>query len=278
MPQTVMFARDASKKMKNIVIPAVFLLALSFLLTEAKAEEILAWKDCINEAKNNHIDLRSPDTQAKLRTAFVNLLTAQELLNITENIAERCERNTKLVKLQYEAGREHKGSLLTMQANLGLAEFEAARAKRKIALAQKKLNSALGRVRPVPIRAGGKFEAKHYAGERPDFGAIAKKNPSMRSKEKSGRHGSVLLLEETWMDMQDAVERVEAQNRLLKASEERARIAGTQYSTGLISFDNWIIIENSLGTERKSFLEAQKNVLIAEAEWIQTNGGMLDDQ
>jgi outer membrane protein TolC len=62
----------------------------------------------------------------------------------------------------------------------------------------------------------------------------------------------------------------------LQASEERAKIAQAQYSNGLISFDNWTIIEDDLVQAQKSFLDAQANAFLTEAQWIQAQGGTLD--
>ena len=66
------------------------------------------------------------------------------------------------------------------------------------------------------------------------------------------------------------------QEKYLAAVEERARIAGAQYSSGLISFDDWVIIEDNLIDARKSFLNVRADALVAEATWIQAKGGALD--
>ncbi len=64
----------------------------------------------------------------------------------------------------------------------------------------------------------------------------------------------------------------------MEAARERAKITQAQYSTGLVSFNNWTIIENDLVRAKKSFLDAQFNALIAEADWIQAKGGTLDGE
>ena len=98
-----------------------------------------------------------------------------------------------------------------------------------------------------------------------------------QAEAQSGRDSVILTLEETWTELQDAIDKVQVQKKFLEASEERAKIAQAQYSSGLILFDNWIIIENDLVKTKKSFLDAQANALIAEANWIQAKGGTLDD-
>ena len=66
------------------------------------------------------------------------------------------------------------------------------------------------------------------------------------------------------------------QKKFLEAVNERAKIASAQYESGLISFDDWIIIENNLVTYKKSHLNAQADMLDAEAYWIQAIGGTLE--
>ena len=60
--------------------------------------------------------------------------------------------------------------------------------------------------------------------------------------------------------------------RFLAASEERAKIAQAQYSVGLITFDNWTIIEDDLVSARKTFLDVEIAALLAQANWIQSKG------
>ena len=75
--------------------------------------------------------------------------------------------------------------------------------------------------------------------------------------------------------MQDAIDKVEVQQKFLQAAIERAKIAQAQYSAGLISFDNWTIIEDDIVSAKKSFLDTQADALVAEADWIQAKGGTL---
>jgi len=410
----------------------ISLLFFCFSANKAGAEELLIWKDCIGEAKENHPELvssgeginqakaskeisasnllpqfssdlskstsggssqgetdtysygisgsqllfdgfktrynvdaaseniksaeyfllvTSTNVRLRLRTAFVNLLRAQELLNLTEDISGRRKQNLELVKLRYEAGREHKGSLLTAQANLAQAEYEVLQAKRNISLAQVQLLKELGRTELTPIKVSGDFEIRYTARDKPDFEVLSDANPFLheliaikevtrfglksaradffpqvyasasagssasdwppdtdswsagvklsfplfeggrrtaevdRNKanfkqaeadEKNGRSNVILTLEETWAEFQNAIDRVDVQMKFLEAGEERAKIAQAQYSTGLISFDNWTIIEDDLVRVKKSFLDTQANALVSEAGWIQAEGETLD--
>ena len=88
----------------------------------------------------------------------------------------------------------------------------------------------------------------------------------------------LLTLETAWKDLQDAMTNVTVQKKFQDATEERAKIAGVQYESGLISFNDWIIIENSLVISRKTHLRARADMLLAEANWIQAIGGTLSHE
>jgi len=90
--------------------------------------------------------------------------------------------------------------------------------------------------------------------------------------EESIKKSVIITLEKTWSALKDKNDMVTVQLKYLQAAKERARIAESQYSIGLISFDNWTIIEESLVTAMKKYLDARIELLLAEAEWIQTNG------
>ena len=94
--------------------------------------------------------------------------------------------------------------------------------------------------------------------------------------ERDAKDGAVVSLEQTWAALRDAVETVGVQKKSLDAAQERSQIAEAQYSTGFINFDNWIIIENDLVSAKKSYLQAQANALLAEANWVQAKGETLE--
>lgn len=418
--------------MRKYIQFTIILLVLGVSLSEARAEEILTWEDCVQEAKQKHPDLISAEevlNQAKatkainqsgalpqittslsgktqeatsgattdtyaydisakqllfdgfktahniasatedvksaqysydvtssnvrlnLRSAFAKLLKAQDLLSISEDIAKRRKQNLELVELRYEAGREHRGSLLTAQADLAQAELDLTQSRRDIDLAQRRLTKELGRAKLLPIKVKADFEIKHVDRKRPDFERLGESNPFLlelmakkeaarfdlkfaqadffpevyasasagksdshwppsndawstsvslslpifeggsriaqvskaraalnqaQADERSGKDSVILTLEESWKEWQDAIDTVQVQQKFLEAREERAKITQAQYSTGLISFDNWTIIEDDLVNTRKSFLNTQADALIAEANWIQAKGGTLE--
>jgi len=312
--------------------------------------DIAAAAKNVKSAEHNY-KVTSADIRLSLRTAFISLLKTQELLGITKDISTRRKQNADLVNLLYEGGREHKGSLLTAQANLAEAEFEVTQAQRTITVAQRQLSKELGRAEVKPIQVTGTFEDITVKRERPNFEALAAINPSLESvvarkeaakfslksakaeffpqvyanasagrtdsdwplrkdewsagvtltfplfeggrrwaavskarsvlhqaqaDERSGQESVALTLEQTWTNWQNALDTVAVQKKFLQAAEERAKIARAQYANGLISFDNWTIIEDDLVRAQKSFLDAQANATIAEAQWINAQGGTLE--
>ena len=90
-------------------------------------------------------------------------------------------------------------------------------------------------------------------------------------------HDSVITtLESSWAALIDGSENIGVQEALLGASSERYKIGKAQYSVGLMSFDNWIIIENDLVNAKIAVLNAQANALLAEAQWIQAKGETVE--
>jgi outer membrane protein TolC len=134
----------------------------------------------------------SSNVRLRLRIAFIELLKAQELLKITENIVTRRQASLDLVKLRYEAGREHRGSLLTAEANLAQAQFDVLQAQRGIHLAQRRLNKELGQAKFVSILVEGNFDVIHSDRQTLEFEQIAEWTPFLKeliARKEAARHG-----------------------------------------------------------------------------------------
>jgi outer membrane protein TolC len=131
-------------------------------------------------ASRYNYDVTSSNVRLRLRTAYVNLLTAQDLLTISEEIEARRKQNLELVKLRYEGGREHRGSLLTSEADLAQAAFDVNQARRSIFLAQWQLTKELGRGKFIPMKAEGNFAVVDADRERPDFVKLCYTNPLLQ--------------------------------------------------------------------------------------------------
>jgi outer membrane protein TolC len=132
----------------------------------------------IKTARHNYRFVSS-EVRLRLRTAFINLLKAQELLNITKEIYNIRRNNLELISLRYASGMEHKGALLTAEANIIQAEFEITQADRALKVAQRELLKEIGRTQFLPVRIEGSFKIGDLALEKPDFEMLAEKNPSL---------------------------------------------------------------------------------------------------
>ncbi len=311
---------------------------------------VKAASEDISAAKQGY-RFTSTSVRYKLRSAFVDLLKAQEMLRIAEEIYNIRRGNLELITLRYQSGLEHMGALLTAEADLADAKYTILKNKRSVEVARQSLVKEMGRTNLTPIYARGDFKVKDSALEKPDFAALIKNNPSiqqltfqvrsaefglkstygsffpeltgtaganrtgahwlpkgdqydlglgvslplfegglrtaqvagakallkeLQEKERSMRDSVILTLQQTWAALQDAIENVNVQNKVLIATEERSKIAQAQYAIGFVSFDNWIIIEDNLVKAKSNYLDAQAAALLAEAKWIQAKGETIE--
>ena len=303
------------------------------------------------EAFRYNYDVTSSNIRLRLRTAYANLLAAQELVQVTGEIEARRRESLALVQLRYEGGREHKGSLLTSEADLAQAIYGVSQAKRNIYLAQRQLIKEMGRKAFIPFTASGDLDVKETNPDRPDFEKLCESTPLLQqlveqkeaakfglksakagffpqifmnagesnsgtnsfpdqnqwsigttltlpifdggntiatvrqaratlnqteADEQSGRDGVIVTLSNTWTQLQNTIDNVGVQRKVLTAAQERAKIAEAEYSIGLVSYNDWIIIENNLVSAKTNFVNAQLSALVAEANWVQAKGGTLD--
>ena len=310
-------------------------------------------EESIKAAQQNYRAISS-DVRFSLRSAFTELLNAQELVALVREIAARRSNNERLINLRYQGGREHIGSLRQAEADLASATFEVSQAERGLLLAQAKLASAIGRDQHTPLSVEGAFRATELSAVKPDIALLAKQHPFFQELDAQSRaaryaldasrsafvpqlyliasagrsaidqlsvnpvdwNGGVTLsvpiyeggtgrarvsramavlsqdnareksgylqlydsLEESWKGFVDARQLVIVRKKFLDAAVERSTIANAQYSNGLLSFNEWIIIENNLVSAKKEYLNAGANLLIAEAQWIHAKGGGLESQ
>lgn len=133
----------------------------------------------INAAKQSY-RFTSATVRFRLRSAFINLLTAQEQVRIAEEIYRIRRSNLELITLRYESGLEHKGALLTAEANLSQAKLGIASAKRNIEVAQRQLAKEMGKIDWITIAVEGSFEIGEKLYVKPDLIILAENNPSLK--------------------------------------------------------------------------------------------------
>lgn len=132
------------------------------------------------EAKKYEYDQSSATIRRDLRYAFVNLLNAQGLVSLGREIESIRKRNLDLVRMRYRSGLEHRGSLLTAEANLAQAEYEVSQAGRSVELYRRSLAENMGLRSIRPYRAEeAQIAADSYA-SKPDLEALADVHPKLK--------------------------------------------------------------------------------------------------
>jgi outer membrane protein TolC len=139
--------------------------------THAAAENI--------KSAQENFRFTSTQVRLRLRSAFVDLLKAQTLAALTQDIYKLRRDNLQLIDLRYESGVEHKGALLTAQANLASAEFDIHQAKRNLTVAQQELTKEMGRREFSPVAVTGDFTVGDDTSIEPDFNALADRHPAV---------------------------------------------------------------------------------------------------
>jgi len=79
-------------------------------------------------------------------------------------------------------------------------------------------------------------------------------------------------LEEAFANWQDAVGRVAVQQQYLDAALVRADIARGQYANGLMTFQDWDLIESELVNRQRSRLDSLRDAQVAETAWLNAQG------
>jgi len=293
----------------------------------------------------------SSQVRLRLRTAFINLLKAQELIQLTKDIYNIRKQSLDLITKYYNSGIENSGALLTAQANLSQAQFEINQAQRGLIVTQRDLLKEIGARAIEPVQVQGNFGISAKYQMKPDFETLVDDHPQLlqlvaqtnaasfdvkssrgnlwpaislvggvsksdnnwppkadsnnvgvaltwplleggskmaqldqnkslyrglQDQQQSLKDSIALTLEQDWSTLQDDIEQVDVQKKFLDADVERARIAQQQYSTGLLTFNEWTIIEDNLVSIKKTFLNTQANALLAEANWIAAQGRTLE--
>lgn len=83
-------------------------------------------------------------------------------------------------------------------------------------------------------------------------------------------------LKDNWIELNKSLFDLEVAKESLNAAKVRAEISKSKYSIGLVTFDDWIIIEDNYINAKKDLLLAQLETLNQEAKWIQSKGGNLN--
>ena len=141
--------------------------------------DVAAARERVNAARFSYENV-SASVRYNLRAAFLDLFKTEELVKITEDIQKRRKENYDMVRLSYDAGREHKGSVLLAEANLAQAAYETAAAKRNLELASVRLVRQLGRKEETRVSVTAELSLQTVQKEKPDFKKLVETVPSYK--------------------------------------------------------------------------------------------------
>lgn len=79
-------------------------------------------------------------------------------------------------------------------------------------------------------------------------------------------------LQDRWNTYIDAVENEAVQKELYEAEELRAEISSAKYKQGLLSYEDWDIIESNLINQGKTHLQRRRTSEVEQARWKNTLG------
>jgi outer membrane protein len=131
------------------------------------------------QAARQSFRFTSSEVLQSLRQAFVNLLKAQEMTRIAKEIYEIRRGNLELITLRYQSGLEHRGALLTAEANLAQAQYNINTAGHELRSAQSDLAKQLGRGKWSDLAVAGDFTVVDIPPDNTDLEELAGKNPQV---------------------------------------------------------------------------------------------------
>ncbi len=280
-----------------------------------------------------------------LRSAFVNLITAQNNVDLLTLILQQRQQNTKMIQLSYDGGNEDKGNLLSTQASEASARYDLVAAKRALDIAKLQLSQLMGQdasgevqdvqpssaeavdIHTLATQAPAYIEAKktYEIADLAQKSAISGFLPTISANYSDSKTGAnwppdtaskswglnlsydffpggsniadwaissaaadsakeqmyqslnnlVLNLKQAYENYRDSMDALDVAKLQLAADTERANISTAKYLDGLMSYDDWSVIQNSYIQSQKGVVNAKQAALLAEAAWRNAYGGWV---
>jgi outer membrane protein TolC len=130
---------------------------------------------------------------------------------------------------------------------------------------------SLSGVLRYPIFSGGLTST--YYGVSSARRSLEKSREDLRSVEYQVRN----RLESTWATLAGRVDQIKVQSEFLEAARQRNDEAVVRYSSGLMTFENWEIVVSDLVNFERSTIRAQRDAVVAEADWNLAMGISLEE-
>lgn len=116
----------------------------------------------------------------------------------------------------------------------------------------------------IPLLRGG---ADYFASR-----SAARDLSAANAQQTGTAHEALVTLEESRNNLLLAIKKIEVDSDFLKAAEVRAEIARNRYNTGLLTFEDWDLIENDLIQRQKAVLQSERDRVVAEGSWEKALG------
>jgi outer membrane protein TolC len=123
---------------------------------------------------------------------------------------------------------------------------------------------SLGLELSYPLFSGGRDRAAAYA--------AASRRLASEAKSQQADRAQVSQLQESYFAWLEAIERVKVEMSFYQAAKLRSEIARNKYNNGLLSFEDWDVIESDLISRQRENLLSLRNRVVAEAAWEQAQG------
>lgn len=307
--------------------------------------------EAVLQSAHSDVDLTRNNLYLELRQNFDLALYYHELVALNRKTLDRRRQNVKIVKLRYDGGHEHKGSLLKSEAAVAQAELDLIEAERAYHMALSNIEKSVGSPLPPDTTIVGKLREPTTRQE-PDFKSILLKSPTRAKAEAQVKAaeatvvversayfpdlaavGSVtrtggidtpnddrysvgltltvplyngnktpanvrsavaelsrnqyllsateqktmVEIKQAYTNLIDAKDRVIVQGKFVNASTLQAEITRSRYTLGLVTFQEWDVIENELFANEKNLLASRKEAALALAGWEHAQGMKLED-
>ena len=82
----------------------------------------------------------------------------------------------------------------------------------------------------------------------------------------------LVSLRQSYRTYTQGVEKLLVDTAFLEAAASRSEIARNRYNNGLLTFEDWDVIENDLISRQKTRLQSKRDRVVSEAAWEQAQG------
>lgn len=138
----------------------------------------------------------SSNVRFRLRSAYIELLKLQKRRSVDERVAERRKQNAELIRLRYEAGREHVGSALKAEALVGQAFFETRQTGRRMKTQSLNLGKEIGGDFNDSLEIKEDLEKiiPDVSDTQPDFEDLANRTPTIQKLVKDAEAAKAAII------------------------------------------------------------------------------------